>query len=447
MAKKGHYYKLKKELGFWQTTLYGVGIILGAGIYALLGIGAGVSGNMIWLSFVIAAIMAFFTGLSYAELSSMYPKDAAEYVYTKKAFGRNNLSFIVQWIMLFTVIVSGSTVALGFGGYFAHMFGGSVPVIAAGLILVLSLINYIGMKESSEFNVVSTIIETSGLIIIAVIGVFFIGRNSIDYFSLPPMGVAGVLSGTALIFFAYLGFEEMVNLSEETKNARKNVPKALVMALMISTILYIMVSLSAVTIVGTEKLAASKAPLSDVVATALPGVPNASFIFSLIALFATSNTVLVILIVGSRMLYGLARNNSIPKAFGTVGRRNTPYISIVVVMALSILILMLSGIKTIALLTDVGIFIVYIFVNSSLIWLRYKQPDAKRGFRSPLNIGRFPVLAFLGVLTSAGILFYFEAQLLLYELVVVIAGFVFYKAFRHYKSAKSPDAPVVRPSK
>jgi APA family basic amino acid/polyamine antiporter len=430
MAKKGQYYKLKKELGLWQVTLYGVGIILGAGIYALLGVGAGVAGNAIWLSFVLAAVLAFFTGLSYAELSSMYPKVAAEYVYTQNAFRRRSFSFMVQWIMLFAVTVSAATVALGFAGYFTFLFGGSIAMTAASLIIMLSLLNYVGMKESSEFNIVSTLVETAGLVIVALLGLFFIGRTNIDYFALPVSGIGSVIAGTAIIFFAYLGFEDMVNLSEETKNARKIVPKALVLALIISTVLYILVSLSAVTIVGADRLAASKAPLTTVVEAV---IPQASFAFSLIALFATANTVLVLLIVASRMLYGLSTYDSLPKFFGRVGKRNTPYTAIATIMMAAVAILSLGGIKTIALLTDLGIFLVYIFINLSLIRLRYTQPNAKRPFRSPINIGRFPILPVLGILTSLGIILYFEKILLLYEFLVIAAGFLIYEFFAHRK--------------
>ncbi len=433
MVKKGHYYKLRKELGLFQVTLYGVGIILGAGIYALLGIGAGVAGNAIWLSFVLGAFMAFFTGLSYAELSSMYPKTAAEYVYTKHAFNKNYLAFAVQWIMVIAVIISGSTVALGFAGYFQHAFGGEIITIAAGLIILLSIVNYIGMKESSEFNIVSMVIESGGLIIAIIVGaifVMFFPHQPIDYFALPSTGLMGIISGTALIFFAYLGFEEIVNVSEETKKAKKVVPKALVIALAVSTVLYILVSLSAVTVLGWEKLSASKAPMTDVVSVV---IPEASFIYNIIALFATANTVLVILIVGSRMLYGLSRQNLMPESFSLVAKRGTPYVSILIVMIASILVLFLGGIKTVALLTDAGLFIVYLFINASVIALRYRKPKAKREFRSPLSVGKMPMLPVLGIISSIAILFFFERELLLYEAVLVVAGFALYKYFTRKK--------------
>lgn len=434
MARKGHYYRLKKSLGFWGLTLYGVGIILGAGIYTLIGIGAGVAGNAIWMSFVIAAMLAFFTGLSYAELSSMFSKDAAEYVFTKEAFKKDYVAFAVQWLMLFTVIVSGAAVALGFGGYFSHMFGGSVVTAAAWLAVLLSGISYVGMKESSEFNNVSTIIETAGLVIVAVLGLLFMSRGNIDYFALPPAGIGGILSGTALIFFAYLGFESMVNLSEETKNAKKTVPKALVTALAISTVLYILVALAAVNIVGAEKLSNSAAPLTEVVSAT---VPQASFAFSLIALFATANTVLIIMIVGSRMLYGLARQRRLPVQFGYTGKRRTPYVSIIVVMAVTLLLVMSNGIKFIALLTDAGIFIVYAAVNAALIWLRYKKPKAKRPFRSPLSAGKFPVLAGIGLASSIFMLLHFDYQIIFYEIAVVGAGLIVYQIYRRKSRKKS----------
>jgi APA family basic amino acid/polyamine antiporter len=150
--------KLKKALGLFELSLYGIGIILGAGIYSLIGVGAGIAGNAIWISFVFAAIIAAFTGLSYAELSSIYPKEAAEYNYTKNAFQKKNLSFIVGWLMVLASVVAAVTVAFGFAGYFTHLFGGEITLTAAFLILFLSSINYIGIKESSTFNILSTII-------------------------------------------------------------------------------------------------------------------------------------------------------------------------------------------------------------------------------------------------------------------------------------------------
>ncbi len=426
---KAKAYKLKKELGLFQATLYGVGIILGAGIYVLIGTGAGIAGNAIWLSFAIAAIIAAFTGMSYAELSSMYSKDAAEYVYTKNAFKKPALAFAVEWIMVFALIVSGATVALGFGGYFSHIFGIPQIIAAIILIIILSLVNYIGIKESAKFNVLSTGIEILGLVIISIIGLFFIGKGGVDFFY-SPQGMTGIFSATAIIFFAYIGFDELVNFSEETKNAKKVMPRALLISLVISTVLYMLVAVSAVSILGWEKLSESKAPLTEVVSSVYP---NGAVIMSIIALFATSNTVLGILIVTSRLFYGLSSNHSLPEVCRRIGIRGTPYMAILLVMILSILALAVGGIKEIAMLTDIGIFIVYIFVNMSVIALRYARPAAVRGFKSPVNIGKFPVFALLGIIASGFMLLHFSIYLLLLELTIITIGFAVYLAYSHAK--------------
>jgi len=422
-------YKLKKELGLFQLTLYGVGIILGAGIYALIGEGAGIAGNALWLSFVIAAIIAAFTGLSYAELSSRYPKEAAEYNYTKKAFNRRSLSFMVGWIMIIATIVSASVVALGFASYFYALFGIDKLLIAALLIVSLSFINYIGIKSSARFNMISTLIESAGLFIVIAAGIFFAYSSGItvNFLEVPSnIGIAGILSATALIFFAYIGFEDVANVAEETKNAAKVVPKALVFSIAISTILYILVAVLSINTIGWQALSQSHAPLSDVVGSV---IPNSQFLFSIIALFATANTVLILLIVASRVFCGMARDHSLPSRLSAIGRRGTPYVAIIFVMFLALFMFLAGNIKTIAMLTDVGIFVVYFFVNASLLALRYKSP-AKTGFRAPVNIGKFPVLAFLGCLTSIFMLFYFDAAIIGMEAVVIFIGFLFYGALR-----------------
>jgi basic amino acid/polyamine antiporter, APA family len=418
--------ELKKELSLLHLTFYGIGIILGAGIYVLLGEAAGIAGNAVWISFGIAALIAGFTGLSYAELSSMYPKSAAEFVYTQNAFKKAWMSFGVEWIMIFTVIVSAATVALGFGRYFNFLF--DIPVIPAaiGLIILLSLINYRGIKESANFNIISTIIEMIGLLIIIAIGVMFFGNFSGKDFFFSPTGFSGIFTATALIFFAYIGFEEMVNVSEETKNAKKMIPKALIISLIVSTILYMLVSISAIGVVGWEALSQSQAPLAEVAALS---IPHASTIMALIALFATANTVLFSLIVVSRMLYGLSCNNTIPGICSKLSPFGTPVVSVFIVMILTIGFVLIGDLKTIASLTDVGIFVVYLFVNSALIVLRYKQPNAERPFKSPINIGKFPVLALLGILSSGFMLYLFDPILLLYELGLLLIGIIVYRVY------------------
>ncbi|MDO8537959.1 MAG: APC family permease [archaeon] len=418
--------ELKKELSLLQATFYGIGIILGAGIYVLLGEAAGIAGNAVWIAFGLAALIAGFTGLSYAELSSMFPKTAAEYVYSFNAFKKAWLSFGIEWIMIFTVIVSAATVALGFARYFNYLFGTDIILTAIALIVLLSAVNYKGIKDSANFNLFSTLVEMAGLVIVIGIGALFFGNFQQHDFFLSPSGWGGILSATSLIFFAYIGFEEMVNVSEETKNASKVIPKALIIALIVSTILYMLVSISAIGVLGWEALSVSQAPLADVVAVA---IPDASFVMALIALFATANTVLFSLIVVSRMLYGLSCNNTIPGICSRLSPFGTPVVSIIIVMFLTIGFVLLGNLKFVASLTDVGIFFVYIFVNASLIVLRFSQPNLERPFKTPLNIGKFPILAGLGLLSALFMLFLFEPTLILYEIVLLVIGVIVYKIY------------------
>lgn len=424
--------RLRKEIGLFSATLYGVGIIVGAGIYVLLGIGAGIAGNAVWISFVIAALLAFCTGFSYAELSSMYPKDAAEYVYTKKAFGRKWFSFMVEWLMVTVGVISAATVALGFANYWVYLFGGSVPFVAAALIAVLSAVNYFGIRTSTKVASFSAIVEASGLVVVALAGmlIFFGGKAAgVDFFY-SPSGMGGILSATAIIFFAYLGFEELVNISEETKDARKTMPRALVLSLIISTVLYIAVSITAVSVLGYEKLAQSQAPIAEVMEHVFPG---SSGIMGVVALISTTSTVLVILVVVSRMLYGLACNHSLPDVCKSIGRFNTPYVSVLLVMLATVTAVYMAGIRTVASLTDVGIFVVYMIINSALIFLRYKKPDAPRLFRSPVNLGKFPVLALFGIVASLALLTRLELSLITLLGGILAAGLVLYLFF-------NPDA-------
>ena len=253
---------------------------------------------------------------------------------------------------------------------------------------------------------------------------------------MPPAGFAGLLSAVSIIFFAYIGFENLVNLSEEVKNPKKTLPKALVISLIISTILYMLVSVASVEILGAENLAKSKAPLTEVVTKA---IPNASLLMSVIALFATGNTVLIILIVVSRIFYGMSCQHSLPKICSSLGKRGTPYVSIILVGFVTGVFAILGNLKFIASVTDLGVFIAYFFVNLALIKLRYKK-GYSAGFKSP-SIGKFPILALFGLLTSVLLFFYYDLYVWGLEIVAIVIGIIIYKGFKKnnrykFKSSK-----------
>ena len=387
--------KLKRYLGLFSVTLAGTGIILGAGIYALIGIGANLAGNAVWLSFLIASLVAVFTGLSYAELSSMFRVDAGEYDYVQKVFNKR-LAFFIGLMIIFTGIVSAATVALGFGGYIDSLISLSVVKWAIILTILMLIINYIGIRETAFFNNFSGIIELIGLILIIALGVKYFGR--VDYFDMPN-GFTGVLRASALVFFAYMGFETIVKLSEETKKPEKTIPKAIILSVVIATILYILTSLSAISILGWRELGSTSSPLAKVAEVSFGRI--AFFVLTVIALFSTSNTVLMTNVTTSRLVYGMAEEKSLPRFLSKVHEKHrTPYVAAFVLAFFSIIFIFIGDIEFVANLNNIFLFLTFTFINLSVIVLRYKYTDIKRPFRVPFSIGRFPVLALFGMLTS-----------------------------------------------
>ncbi len=393
--------KLKRSLGLFEVTVAGVGIILGAGIYALIGIGAGYSGNGLWLAFLLSALLSAFTGLSYAELSTLFKDDGGEYDYVEKAFNKKT-AWVVGMMVLATGFISAAAVALGFGRYLSALLDTNFVILfGVLLILVMTIINIMGIRQSSFFNILCTLIEFAGLLFIVIFG--FKSLGSINYLDLTE-GFHGVFKAAALVFFAYMGFESIVKLTEETKNPEKTIPKALILSVIISAILYVTVALVAISVIPWQELAASKAPLASV-AAALVG-SKAFLILAVVALFSTANTVLVTLVTSSRLLYGMAVRGSLPKGLSHVNPvLRTPLNAILVMTLITILFTLIGNIEFVANLNDVFLFMTFGMVNLANIVLRYTL-DKKRSFRAPLNIGKFSLLSFLGLLTSIFMLWY-----------------------------------------
>ncbi|NIV43694.1 amino acid permease [Candidatus Bathyarchaeota archaeon] len=429
---------MKREIGLFEITSWGVGIILGAGVYVLVGEASGIAGNAVWLSFLIGAMVAVLTGLSYAELSSMFPKEAAEYVYVKTACGCKILSFVIGWLIILTGTISVATVALGFAGYFQSLFG--FPRLAAAVILItlLSYINFSGIKESTRVNILFTVVEIAGLVFIVSIGAGSLGK--VDLLE-APNGIAGILSAAALIFFAYLGFEDIVNVAEETKNPEKAIPKALVFSIIITTCLYVLVASAVVSLADWEALGGASAPLAFAASQALG--ENAFTAMSIVALFATSNTVLIMLVVGSRMIYGMANEGAFPRKLSRLHTKTgTPFLAILVTMFASIAFVFLGDLELVASLTSFGAFITFAFVNASLIYIRYRRAELKRPFKVPLNIGKFPITGFLGLLSCLLLVLQFNTTIILSGSLFLVVGLVLYKLSK-IPWASNPKPPTM----
>lgn len=413
--------KLKRELGIVECVLIGIGIILGVGIYTLIGKAAGIAGNAIWLSFAVGAVVATFTGLSYAELSSIFPKAGAEYVYTKRTFGKA-IAFLVGFLIIIGTMFAAATVSLGFAGYFTKIINLPIPIIATILILFLSLINFYGIKETASAVVVSTIIEATGLLLVILIGIPNFGI--VNYFELPPnASFTNVMEAAALLFFAYLGFESITRLAEETKKPEKTIPKALLISIAISSIIYILVGIAAVSVISWQELAASNAPLADVIFAKLG--KNVSIMLTIIALFATANTALIMLVTDTRILYGMAKEKIFPKILTDIHKeRHTPWIAAAVIGILSVALISIGDIEFVANATNFTVFITFVVVNFAVIWLRQKGQEGK--FKVPFSVGNVPILSVLGASTSILLMISLGSETILAGIVILIIGIATY---------------------
>lgn len=388
--------QLKRTLGLAECIFFGTGSILGAGIYAIVGKVAGFSGNMVWVSFLIASFTALMTAFSYAELSSMYPHSGGEYVYVKQAFNKK-IGAVIGLIISVNGMVSGATVSLGFAGYFADLLPVSVYVAAPAIIGLVWLVNVTGIRESSTVNIIFTIIEMSGLALVIYVAAPYLGK--VNYFELPPDGVNHVLLASALSFFAYIGFEEIVKLSEETKKPERTVPRALFISGVIVSIIYVTVAVCAVSAIPWKELKESDSPLADVTKLKL-GATGATVV-AVIALFSTSNTILSNMLGSSRVLLNMSKeHNWLSKLSYVSQKRKTPVFALILAAIVMVGFAMIGKLEKVALIANIFIFITFLSVNISAIVLRRKQHAKERPYRIPLNVGNMPLPSVLGVLMT-----------------------------------------------
>ncbi|MGV8174989.1 MAG: APC family permease [Methanothrix sp.] len=418
--------QLRRTLGLFEITLSGIGTIVGAGIYTLIGEAAGLAGNAIWISFALSAVAAIFTGLSYAELASMFPRDSAEYEYASQAFGHLP-AFIIGWLIILSGVIGAAVVSLGFAGYFEALTGASPLPSALLLLALLSAITCVGIKQSARMTIAFTSIGILGLVFIILLGAPYLCRT--DLLEMSPLGFSGIFQASALIFFAFLGFEEIVKLTEEAKDPEKNIPRGLILAISASIVLYIMVALSAVSVLGWERLSQSSAPFADIARSALG--PNASLIISVMALFATANTALLMLLASSRIVFGMTRSGCMPRILAYVNSRTrTPLAATLFCMALAMAFVFLEDIAFVTNVSNFTVFVSFMVINAALIVLRCKRPGLRRPFQVPLSCGRIPLLPVMGILFNAFMLAQLSRTVMAVGIGLILAGWLMATARR-----------------
>jgi len=383
--------ELRRTLGLWQLTVSGVGIVIGAGIYVLIGEAAADAGSMLWLSFVLAAVLAALTGLSYAELAGLFPRAGAEYEFARQAFNEFT-GFMAGWMMIAANLVAAAAVSIGFAQYLRHFVDIPAPAAAIGLLAVLTLVVISGVHRSIWLSVVLVAAQIGGLLLVIVSGGPHLGERSL----IEGAHTSGVLAASALVFFAFIGFDEIVTLSEETRDAARVVPRALLLALGISTLLYVAVGAVAVSAVGAEALASSERPLALVMDDALGG--RASSVIAALALAATTNTTLLVLTAASRLIYGMSRGGALPPVFVRLAPQSqAPWVAALAGFAVAAPFALSGRIGLVAEVTNFAVYAIFITVNLAVIRLRFTRPSAVRTFRIPIMVGATPVTAVLGI--------------------------------------------------
>lgn len=410
--------ELERSLSLFQITFMSIGVILGAGIYVVIGEAAGLAGNMVWGSFILAAIVASFTGLSYVELASRFPTAAAEYTYVEQSFGKR-IAWVTGWMIIAGSVIGSATVALGFARYLSAIIHTPVIAIACAALILIGCVLFLGIQETAKITIMFTLIEAAGLIIVILVGIPSFG--SVDYTQMAH-GIPGLVQASVLIFFGYIGFEGITRLANETKQPEVIIPKAIMISLAVTTILYILVGLAAVSVVPWEELASSKAPLA-LVAQNVFG-EKSFLVLSVIALFSTFNTSLAMLLSGSRIVYGMAQEKGLPRVFSTVNEKTkTPWVAIAGVVLASLIFLFLGDMTVVANLTNFTIFVVFIIVNATVIYLRYKNPTEK-GFKTPGAIGKLPLFPVLGMATTMFLMVNVPILVLMMGAILLVIGFL-----------------------
>ncbi len=398
--------QLLRAIGPVQMMLYGAGSMMGAGIYGLVGKAAGQIGSAVWLSFLAALVAALFTGLSYAALGSRYPRAGGAAFMTHHAFGRPLLTHVVGMATAFSGLTSIATGALVIAENLQRapiLSEAPLVLLGIGYILLMAGIVFRGIRESIWVNTVCTLIEAGGLILVIAVGARFWGQANLLEFAPSTSGNAAVfapllvLQGAALTFFAFVGFEDSLNVAEEVKNPRVTLPLGMILAMGITAILYIGVAITAVSVIPWQTLGEAKAPLADVMQKAAPWFPAWTFIIITIA--AVANSALVNYVTASRLLFGMARDGRLPSALARVHKaRRTPHVAIGLLLAVLIVLVLSGGVTRLAEATVLLLLTVFVVVNTAYLILKHRKGEPRGAFEPPI------IVPLLGMLSCGALL-------------------------------------------
>ena len=396
--------KLIRRLSLPLLIFYGIGTILGAGIYVLVGKVAGEAGFYTPFSFLLASILAAFSAFSYAELAARFPRSAGEAVYIDEGFSIRRFSILVGLMIVAVGIISVATLAHGFAGYLNVFFDFSEAWVVITLIIFIGGVCAWGIGQSVIIASVMTVVEIVGLLII-----LYVAGDAFTLLSekvpemIPPMDGsiwAGIFMGSFIAFYAYLGFEDIVNVAEEAVKPRINIPIAIIISLFVTTIFYILISVVAILVVSPEKLASSGAPLAMIYKVSTGQSP---VVITVISLISVINGALIQVIMASRVLYGMSRKNWLPEKIGEINAvTHTPVIATAIITVFILFFALLFPLLSLAKITSFITLIIFMLINFALLKIKYSH-RAHDGFSVPLwvpLIGGVSTLMFVLYLTT-----------------------------------------------
>lgn len=389
---------LQRRLTLTHLVLYGLGVTVGAGIYVLVGLTVAKAGIFAPISFLLAAFVVAFTGLTYSELSTRYPVSAGEAVYVQEGLNNRGLSLAVGLAVAASGIISAATVSIGAAAYMTQLIPLSSTLLILIIILLLGLVASWGILESVTLAAILTVLELGGLAAVVIAGFILKPDLLNDIVTLiPPLNRtawSGIMSASILAFFAFIGFEDLVNVAEEAKSPQKNMPRAIIITLFGSTLIYMAVVSVVVLSVPLDQLRISSSPLLLVFANS---GQTTKAVFNLIAVFATINGVLVQMIMASRILYGLASQNHLPKPLAYIHPvTRTPLVSTALVVGIILILALFLPIGRLAQMTSQIALTVFAFVNLALIRIKMTgKVTVREYFKTPFWV---PVIGLLSCL-------------------------------------------------
>ena len=416
---------LKRSLGLFDATSIGIGAIVGAGIFVVTGVAAGLAGPALMLSLVIGAVVAGFSAISFAELSRCIPKEGGGYEFAHELISPA-AGFISGWTWIISNLVVGAAVAIGFASYLNTFVSVPINVVAALACVLVTAVNLAGSRESGILNDVLVVIKLAILAIFVAFGITHV--SSSNFIPFAPKGAVGVLQGSALIFFAYAGFARITLVGEEVKDPKKTVPKAIILALGISTLVYIFVAFTAIGLVGYKEISSSGSPLAD---AASAESHNIESLISVGALAATLGVLLTTLLGLSRISFAMARRNDLPRIFARLGLKSqTPYWAIIVLGAAMTVFAAFATLHQAAAIANFAALIYYGMGNYSA----YKLKDRN-----------FPrVISVLGLVSCSLLLFFLTTTAWLVGGAVIVVGFAVYMMRRQRVKSVPGQGECVR---